>query len=87
MADGSIKSALNQCSGRLGSPPPELPNHDWIVEGFGGGVNVTTVTRDECPVGYLRSQVCPPSDVAQTWPLAVFMVPLSGSEKSTRTMS
>src|SRR5947209_4190765 len=31
--------------GRLGSPPPELPNHAWIL-GFGeGSVNVTSVIR------------------------------------------
>ena len=32
-------------SGRLGSPPPELPNHDWIVGAPHLGVNVTSVTR------------------------------------------
>jgi len=31
--------------GRLGSPPPELPNHDWIVAAHPGGVNVTLVIR------------------------------------------
>ena len=31
-------------SGRLGSPPPELPNHDWIVGVPSLGVNVTSVT-------------------------------------------
>ena len=32
-------------SGRLGSPPPELPNHDWIVGGASQPVNVTSVTQ------------------------------------------
>ena len=31
------------CSGRLGSPPPELPNHEWIVRPVRRCVNVTLV--------------------------------------------
>jgi hypothetical protein len=37
------KSALNSRSERLGSPPPELPNHEWIVRPPPAGVNVTLV--------------------------------------------
>jgi hypothetical protein len=29
--------------GRLGSPPPELPNHNWILWRVQSGVNVTLV--------------------------------------------
>ena len=32
-------------SGRLGSPPPELPNHVWIVARTSASVNVTLVIR------------------------------------------
>ena len=37
------KNALNSRSERLGSPPPELPNHEWIVRPLPLGVNVTLV--------------------------------------------
>src|SRR6185369_16131408 len=37
------KNALNSRSERLGSPPPELPNHEWIVLPLPLGVNVTLV--------------------------------------------
>ena len=37
-------------SGRLGSPPPELPNHAWILFERGGSVNVTLVIRARLPV-------------------------------------
>jgi hypothetical protein len=38
------KSALTFQLGRLGSPPPELPNHNWIVDFPQLSVNVTLVT-------------------------------------------
>ena len=47
---GPINRALDKkkrpklfSSGRLGSPPPELPNHDWIVVWPPSCVNVTLV--------------------------------------------
>src|SRR5208337_4384931 len=42
-------------SGRLGSPPPELPNHAWIVARSPIRVNVTLVIRKVCAVIKLES--------------------------------
>jgi hypothetical protein len=42
----AIKKRLELFSPRrLGSPPPELPNHSWIVELALSPVNVTLVIR------------------------------------------
>src|ERR1700685_4453401 len=77
-------------SGRLGSPPPELPNHDWIVGAPHKGVNVTSVTRRDVPVTlrtmlevienwgmplYFFCQDWPASLVVQVWWLAVVSLP------------
>lgn len=44
MIAGKRESALDLIGlGRLGSPPPELPNHVLIVCPFGHRVNVTSV--------------------------------------------
>jgi hypothetical protein len=40
-----IKKRPEHYSGRLGSPPPELPRTNWILEERSKGVNVTSVTE------------------------------------------
>src|SRR4029077_8500650 len=40
-----IKGVPNVSSGRLGSPPPELPNHEWRIRRTAWTVNVTLVIR------------------------------------------
>jgi hypothetical protein len=40
-----IKKRPEHCSGRLGSPPPELPRTNWILEEQSRYVNVTSVTE------------------------------------------
>ena len=51
-ANDEIKKKRPELSpGRLGSPPPELPNHSWIVENNAMPVNVTSVIEFVCPLG------------------------------------
>jgi hypothetical protein len=41
-----------------GSPPPELPNHAWIVEEGLWGVNVTSVMRPLCRKSPFAGSFC-----------------------------